>query len=83
MANCKHCGVWAGVATDSHFGCRKMAESGMTNEQIVAELQRLSLANSGHPVPLSFRHIVGGVWLGTILAGLTLGIIYSILRVIQ
>ena len=80
MASCKRCGTWAGVANDEHVGCAEMAANGWTNEQITAELKRQGQSPAAAPVPLSFRHIVGGVWLGTILAGLTLGILYALIH---
>ena len=78
MAKCKFCGEWAGIASDQHDDCAEASASGKTVDQIRV-MRNVAAASSAAPTPLSMRHIVGGVYFGTLLASITLGILYWII----
>lgn len=59
MANCKHCGKWAGIFGDEHMDCAALAEKGMSAEQIKLAQQPLPPAP---PAPLTANSIFWAVF---------------------
>ncbi len=82
MPSCKHCGKWAGLVDDAHQECAALSAAGWADVQIKAKAEGrydAAATTAAAPRPLSMRHIVGGVYFGTVLAAITLGILYAII----
>jgi hypothetical protein len=82
MANCKYCMKKVEDGTSSHVACDELHAHGWTDAQIIAKAAGRydAQARPSAPTPLSFRHIVIGVWFGGVLAAITVGIFAEIVH---
>lgn len=80
MAHCKHCGQWAGVASDEHDDCAKLAAEGKTAEEIRYLRDAPPLAAT--PRPITTRSIFWSVFFALWAFSLTAAIVFAIIRAV-
>jgi hypothetical protein len=78
MATCKYCGKWAGVASDEHDDCSRMASEGKTAEEI-RYLQGGTELEAAPP-PVSFKTIFWAIFAALWAFSVSAGLIVFVLR---
>lgn len=80
MADCIHCGTWAGLSGSEHEECKRLADEGKTSAEIKAIVNRG--ADAIVPRPLTARGVFwavfGALWAFSITAGIIVAIVRAI-----
>jgi hypothetical protein len=77
MAKCKHCGEWAGVASDVHDECAELKAKGWTDAQISAHRSGRDVQVAPkEPRVLNRTDIIFGVFFGNLFFAIVIAVFY-------